>query len=546
MLKLSSVTNLINALKSVSAQALLATGITEWSFEVDVKPAITGVDDTKGAYFTSEGLLQQIIEDSGVWVDAGDPIITERYVQTSGVFNGILGVDDTTALFALTLPNDTLRLVTQDATRANRGVWQADDTEQNGWKQVLRQFVSELDPEDETDGLNGKAVAGYAGAAVESEQNSSYSNKKAWVNGEESKFAVQDSAGQVIGYITIDDIYKHLIDQEGAFNRLTLNEQASNRYPNVWAITDVNGKVIFQFSEDKLFVPNLTMPDGYHLQRDVWKDYLPTSLPTIYCYGDSLTDGGQGVGGDDYPSLLEAIFASRNVYNFGIGSQTSEQIVARFGGNPCTFSAENDQINAAGTTNLYASNIDLLLNSGNQEIKGWYAGVYGVLRRAGGLLAPSFGDYTFEPLKILDAALLIEEDSLFVPDTKIHKQSTVIIWTGRNDVNSVGDKLADVVEFNTQNMIDACLALKVNYIVISILNATSEDNQSANYTNIYNANDRLRQRHGNRFFDALSFLPKNADGTIEATYMADVVHLNDAGYAIVANKLYKHIKNNRY
>ncbi|MEP0006287.1 MAG: hypothetical protein ABJ387_04090, partial [Balneola sp.] len=137
VLKLSSVTNLINALKAVSAQALLATGITEWSFEIDVKPAITGVDDTKGAYFTTEGLLQQIIEDSGVWVDAGDPIITERYFETSAIFNGILGIATKALLDADTSQDDgTLRRVTNDSTASNNGVYRWDDSGSEWVKEI--------------------------------------------------------------------------------------------------------------------------------------------------------------------------------------------------------------------------------------------------------------------------------------------------------------------------------------------------------------------------------------------------------------------------
>ncbi|MEP0008867.1 MAG: sialate O-acetylesterase [Balneola sp.] len=161
VLKLSSVVNLINALKATSAQALLATGITEWSFEVDVKPVITGVDDTRGAYFTAEGLLQQIIEDSGVWLDAGDPIITERYFETSAIFNGILGIATKALLDADTSQDDgTLRRVTNDSTASNNGVYRWDDSGSE-WVKEIGLGVSVLDPDDETDLLYGKAVSDH-------------------------------------------------------------------------------------------------------------------------------------------------------------------------------------------------------------------------------------------------------------------------------------------------------------------------------------------------------------------------------------------------
>ncbi len=161
VLKLSSAVNLINALKASTAQALLATGITEWSFNVGVKPAITGVDDTRGAYFTSEGLLQQIIEDSGAWVDAGDPIITERYFQTAAVFNGILGVATKALLDADTSQADgTLRRVTNDSTNTNNGVYRWDDSG-GSWVKEIGLGVSVLDPDDETDLLYGKAVGDF-------------------------------------------------------------------------------------------------------------------------------------------------------------------------------------------------------------------------------------------------------------------------------------------------------------------------------------------------------------------------------------------------
>ncbi len=140
VLRLSTLTTLITAMKQAIANANATNDITEWSYTIDEEPAITGTDGTVGAYFTTAGLLQKLVEASGSWVEQGDPIITERYFQTSAIFEGILGVQTTALLFADDSQADgTLRRVTNDPVKSKNGVYSADSSEDDNW-------VKESDP----------------------------------------------------------------------------------------------------------------------------------------------------------------------------------------------------------------------------------------------------------------------------------------------------------------------------------------------------------------------------------------------------------------
>lgn len=162
VLRLSTLTTLTIAMREAVAHTLAASNITQWSDEIDTEPATTGTDGTYGGYFTSEGLLQRLREENGAWVEDGDPVITERYFTQSAIFDGILGVYTQADLFAITdLPDGTLRRVTQDADPDKRGIYQADAADPNSWVKELTAFASVLDPEDESKGVNGKAVADW-------------------------------------------------------------------------------------------------------------------------------------------------------------------------------------------------------------------------------------------------------------------------------------------------------------------------------------------------------------------------------------------------
>ncbi len=106
VLKYQSLSTVINALKNATAHSLAVADVDVWSHTVDVPPATTGVDGSIGAYFTSDGLLQRLIESSNAWADDGDPLITYQFLSTSGYFQSVLAVANKTTLDTITDEDD--------------------------------------------------------------------------------------------------------------------------------------------------------------------------------------------------------------------------------------------------------------------------------------------------------------------------------------------------------------------------------------------------------------------------------------------------------
>lgn len=123
-----------------------------------------------------------------------------------------------------------------------------------------------------------------------------------------------------------------------------------------------------------------------------------------------------------------------------------------------------------------------------------------------------------------------------------------IIWAGRNNFTS-----ASAVKSDIAAMV-AALG-HTNYLVLSVLNSDTANEYSgqSNYNTIIQLNADLATTYGSRFIDIRSHLVSLYDpGTSQdvtdhgrdippSTLRSDTLHLNNAGYQAVANKVYESI-----
>lgn len=261
------------------------------------------------------------------------------------------------------------------------------------------------------------------------------------------------------------------------------------------------------------------------------------SHSNIACWGDSLTQGtGASTAAYSYPSQLGALFHARAITNNGIASQRSLSIAARQGGVAVNILFPSDTIQASGGATVTCDSNPLQYAS-TQVLYGTVAGVYGKLSISG-------STYTWTR-KDAGSTVALSGATLFVVDNGLQNAGLTILWVGRNDVTID----AAVVLANIASMVANLQAMNKHYIVMSILNSATEPSGSSAHTTITATNATLSATYGNKYVDIRSILVAAYDVGIPADVTAhgldkvppslqsDDIHLNDAGYAIVATTL---------
>jgi lysophospholipase L1-like esterase len=127
-----------------------------------------------------------------------------------------------------------------------------------------------------------------------------------------------------------------------------------------------------------------------------------------------------------------------------------------------------------------------------------------------------------------------------------YKSATLIIWAGRNNYTDTAQVKSDIAAMITE-------AGHSRYLVLSIINGTgsSERLGGADYLTLTGLNTDLQTLYGSRYVDVRGPLVAAGAPTgayPDATHYAfdqppdgvrsDTLHLNDAGYAIVAAAVY--------
>lgn len=254
----------------------------------------------------------------------------------------------------------------------------------------------------------------------------------------------------------------------------------------------------------------------------------------IAVWGDSLAAGaGASSGSATVPAVAAALFnPDRAVSNQGLGGQTSTQIAARMNARPCLVSVAGDQLPASGSVAVTSRSINMLVNSGSftGTSRGRLAGVAGVMS------TDASGNWTFTRA-VAGSAVACGPGMPFVTDLGlVLRRRTAWLWLGRNGAQSgftVPDDVAAAIAYLGHS----------RYLVGAILPSTA-DNPAA-IASIAALNGTLAATHGARFVDVLQALRNGNDGSpsdlsdiasgwTPRSLRSDAVHLNDAGYAVVA------------
>ncbi len=261
----------------------------------------------------------------------------------------------------------------------------------------------------------------------------------------------------------------------------------------------------------------------------------------VNAWGDSLTAGAGTSNGpvDGYTGQLSAA-EGYPVNNQGIGGQTSAQIGGRQGGVAVHMTLAGNQIGHVGGDTVTAIDNAFLSTQATTQTgsaSGYLGAVHGVVTRS---VVASAETYSFQA----DAATVLQSlpaNSVFVPDQQATYVQGNVIWVGRNDgglPNGLADNLAGMVSKITGGQ----------YIVMSVINAYNESIGAASYNSIVTENASMAKAYGSHYLDIRSTLvdaydPSNAQEVIDHANdvipqslhaLGDAIHLNQAGYAVVA------------
>ena len=277
------------------------------------------------------------------------------------------------------------------------------------------------------------------------------------------------------------------------------------------------------------------------------------SGPDIVCYGDSMTAGaGSAI---PYIKVLQDLLAAQgsnaNVYNAGVGGESSPGITARQGGTPFIVRVVEGLIPADRTgvkvtfDTLYGTTIRPLMQGHGSPGYGFVGDLNGIkgtislVRPNGSSSSWDDANYYLFTRNVAGSEVVANRPSPFYLDfAKAHLGDIHIIWIGQNGPSTdraISDAKAMIEHMNT---------LSKRYLVISKPTASTTDDAA-----FFGA-------FGERFVPIKRYLiefglqdagitPTDQDladiaaNNIPSSLRSDAVHWNAAGYAILGQQVFK-------
>ena len=315
----------------------------------------------------------------------------------------------------------------------------------------------------------------------------------------------------------------------------------------VWGVADSAGNLaVAIFSDGRTEIAGL--PVAPQTQVDILNSTV-LGTKTVVCWGDSLTEGAGATAGQTYPAQLGALVGAMPI-NEGFGSQNTAQITARQGGNAAMVTAAGNLIPSSGSV---AVTLDMNLlqypTAATLSIKGFLGGVLGTLTK------DTSNNYIF--LRTATGAAVIAAPSTpFIVTQSTRNigninldQAINIFWCGSNDVGVAG---ISTVQMNVDKSI-AKLSPNKRFLVIGPINHAAYTASTQAYVDMRLTIDAMKSKWPRNFIDVQALLVENynagipqdvtdyANKVVPSSLRADAIHLNNAGYAIVAAAVQSHL-----
>lgn len=255
------------------------------------------------------------------------------------------------------------------------------------------------------------------------------------------------------------------------------------------------------------------------------------------CWGDSLTAGAGAslVPNTTYPGVLSTI-SGRMALNNGIGGQVSAQIAYRNCGYGGSWVFAGNQIPASGGVVVSSPAVLPFYPNATGTLRAVAGGIPGTLTLAGGV-------YTFTR-RVDGSAVAVANPTNIYPDTLRQDEAINVFWMGQNDGGSSAAILPALA---------ACVAnlktLNKRFVVVGVHGDPLLIAGSAGQTALLASNAAVMAAYPNNYIDMRVVLvaaynpalPQDVidhnNNVVPTSLRSDAIHLNDAGYALVAQTI---------
>lgn len=278
-----------------------------------------------------------------------------------------------------------------------------------------------------------------------------------------------------------------------------------------------------------------------------------SSIRTVLCIGDSMTQGNQTGDGYAWPNLFAtAVGEHVTAVNRGQGGFTSTEIAISYGAvNPAVgaFTIPADTSATAVTVTAPTGAFRTPVTGGATfSYLGVLAGVPGTLTRS-----PTADTWTFARTTAGSATPVAAGATFHATRDDAHTDKVAVIWVGRNNIAT---SASPIVQSDIAAMVARMSPSIKRYLVMGVCPSLAETTGSQGHTNILALNSALATTYGDRYVDLRTLLmasglslnritPTSQDstaisnGTIPPSLLADPfgadnLHFNRYGYAAVA------------
>jgi lysophospholipase L1-like esterase len=274
----------------------------------------------------------------------------------------------------------------------------------------------------------------------------------------------------------------------------------------------------------------------------------------VNCFGDSLTFGygGEGI---TYPGTLQKLLGNGyQVYNMGVGGETTTTIAGRQGSIPMlvktvTIPAEVKALEVE----LISANgeIPKPLRQGEAGVNPCYIkGIKGNLTITQTDTTNSDAKWYFTREEKGAETFIKEPVELITAASLNRRQGVLILWTGTNDLFDIPkDRLAKKIIEQQRVMVDYMEYSEKQYIIIGLTYSTA-------FPFIDDVNKELKETYGKHFLNIKPYLLeeglkaaglveteqdrlKKNQGNIPESLLVDDVHFNALGYTLIGEQVYK-------
>lgn len=261
-----------------------------------------------------------------------------------------------------------------------------------------------------------------------------------------------------------------------------------------------------------------------------------TPSKDLITWGDSMSE-------NNWQRILRELMPDRSIISGGVGGQKSGQIARRQGGVAPMVTIANNTIPASGGVSV---SVDVPFMFNAQVVYGRLYGVNGTLSYVNSVL-------TFTRSQP-GVAVQIDEVTPFILDqSEGYDFRTTVFWAGNND-DKAGFR--PQIDGNVTRMVDFLKPQEKRFFVIGMAIADYSDRLKGTpyYSDTMALHQKWRERWPDNFIDITAVLqrhydPNNPtdvqnllDGCTPSSLRVDNIHLNDAGWRIVANHIYELLK----